>query len=754
MYERSAIVLERYFENLLEYRRECNLRDNFVNYCELIEKLEKYQVNYQKEFTATQDFSESVKKVKSIQELQNKLYKRSVKLEYNRNLLFNNVEAKVEEIRRCIEKVEKDIDQNNEAMKDIRETLLDALTEYNDKRYELSKCKRYKKMAENAYNECIEKTRINFEGITEDVIEKAKEFADFEDLDDVIKVLDLNGKDEKIPFNEGVISNATTFDVELAKKEACGYLVIYYKMEELLNDIDNGTTQVENYKKVLVEEKSKMDFLYAAKDYIFLFLDYERMTVIHGRKSHNRLMNEACENFNQDVQQINNLYLLLESEIENKATKKSYADLYNKSYLKDIQDKEEKFKKEKNRVNLNTATLINSNYWRIDGIKAIYTVFYNSVSGALGKIVDEFDMPKEVDDDTNDEFDEESDNIEYDNNDNNVYSDEQVAEEKVVKKQETKVKSKVPKGPKVPFAIDTTIEDILADADEIDEIDDEELEDENGELDVKSITKKAKQITSKKSNPKKVISVDEEDDEDDEDDEYEEDDDDIIDKDEIEDSADEYDESKNKKEKKTSQKTLKVKKVIKEEVEEVDNDEDENDDSDEEFDIFGEKYKDIDFLDTNFVANKKMSYEDVSEDEFEEDENDEDTIISESLNDQDMEKYSDNKEEFNEFLDKDDEEEEEEEDDDFNEFPEDEEAVEDISLNKKKKSTIPKIRKKSVEILDSEKEEKADETPKRGRRKNSIEELDLESLREAQKALLEITGKKRGRKKKNTEDIW
>ena len=48
MYERSAIVLERYFENLLGYRREGNIRDNFNNYCDLVEKLEKYQINYDK----------------------------------------------------------------------------------------------------------------------------------------------------------------------------------------------------------------------------------------------------------------------------------------------------------------------------------------------------------------------------------------------------------------------------------------------------------------------------------------------------------------------------------------------------------------------------------------------------------------------------------------------------------------------------------------------------------------------------------
>ena len=124
------------------------------------------------------------------------------------------------------------------------------------------------------------------------------------------------------------------------------------------------------------------------------------MTVIHGKKSHNRLMSEACESFNADIIQINNLYELLLKEIENKATKKSYRDLYNKSYLTEIKEKEEKFKKEKNRVNLNTATLINTNYWRIEGIRSIYTVFYKNVSEVFGKDVEEFEIPEEVDDDT------------------------------------------------------------------------------------------------------------------------------------------------------------------------------------------------------------------------------------------------------------------------------------------------------------------------------------------------------------------
>ena len=395
MYERSAIVLERYFENLLGYRDDCNIRDNFENYCKLVEKLEKYQINFQKEVEATKEFRESVSKIKSIQAAQEKLYQKSAELEYNRNLLFGNVEGKVEETKKCIEKIEDAVEANHAAMKERKEELIAALVEYNEKRFELSKCKRYKKIAENEYNEILEISQNNFEGISPETIKAVKSFANFDDVDDIVNTLDKNGKGEKIPFNEGVMQNATIFGIDIAKKEAAGYLVIYDKMSKLLTDIKYGNTRVELHKKYLRNEKAKMDFIFSAKEYMIQFLDYERMTVIYGRKSHNRLMSEACESFALDIVQINNLYELLLMEIANKATKKAYKSLYNKSYLIDIQEKEEKFKKEKSRVNLNTATLINSNYWRIDGIKAIYTMFYKNVIEVFGREVEEFDMPKE-----------------------------------------------------------------------------------------------------------------------------------------------------------------------------------------------------------------------------------------------------------------------------------------------------------------------------------------------------------------------
>ena len=206
MYERSAIVLERYFDTLLGYSSKYNLQDNFYNYCNLVEKLEKFQINYKKEVVAAQEFNKCVKKVKAIQAAQEKLYQRIVKLEYNRNLLFNNVEGKLDDTRRCIEKIEADVEKTNSAMKERKEELLENLVDYNERRHELAKCRKYKKMAENEYVEIFEKSQANFKGIISDTIEIAKAFAKFDDAGQILEKLEENGKGEKISFNVDVMN--------------------------------------------------------------------------------------------------------------------------------------------------------------------------------------------------------------------------------------------------------------------------------------------------------------------------------------------------------------------------------------------------------------------------------------------------------------------------------------------------------------------------------------------------------------------
>lgn len=579
MYERSAIVLERYFENLLGYRREGNIRDNFNNYCELVEKLEKYQINYEKELTATEEFEDSLKKIRLIQASQKKLYEKSVKLEYNRNLMFNNIESKIEETRKCIEKIELDVEKNNKEMVEVKEKLIVALTVYNEKRFELSKCKRYKKMAEKAYNDAYEIAVSNYDSITQDILDEAREFAKFEDAEDIIAELENNGRNEKIPFNEDVIRDATMFGIDIAQKEVAGYLVIYDKMTKLLSDIEEGATKIELHKRYARNEKAKMDFIYAVKDYMTQFLDYERMTIIHGRKSHNRLMSEACENFEADVIQINNLFELLIKEITNKSTKKAYKELYNKSYLIDIQEKDERFKREKNRVNLNTATLINSNYWRIEGIREIFTIFYKTVTEVLGRNVDEFDVISA------DEY-QNFESAETETQEEAAKTE--VIEEKVSEKpKKVKVKAVVEETEELPFEIEAVPEKKIK------------------KVAVKTVKKKVSIedddetlfITNKESRNVKNQENLVEDEEEQEDDDFEDEDFDNIDTDDFVDEAEDADD-----------------------IDDVEDDEEYNSAEDmidnlvqnfqsdeEEFDIFGEKYKNVDVLEKFNKKNKRTS---------------------------------------------------------------------------------------------------------------------------------------------------
>ena len=51
-------------------------------------------------------------------------------------------------------------------------------------------------------------------------------------------------------------------------------------------------------------------------------------------------MDEECKNFHADISQIGNLYELILKETTGKSTKKAYKELYNKNYLKEIEENE------------------------------------------------------------------------------------------------------------------------------------------------------------------------------------------------------------------------------------------------------------------------------------------------------------------------------------------------------------------------------------------------------------------------------
>lgn len=400
MYERSAIVLERYLQTILGYRKRSNLKNNYKNYCKLIEDVEKYQETCIKEKDAVKEFNSTSEEISEIQKREEKLYKKSAKLEYTRNIIFNNIEVDPDETEKCVIKIEASVEKNASDLIELRKEFIEKVKEYSVKKQYMQECKENKKNAEAEYKETLRATIENKQKIEEENVNFVREFIESDNKQykkELIQIMEENGEGEKNPFDPDIIENAATLGIDIAKKEAECYLFIYDKTEKLLSDIEKRLIEINRFKRWARDITVKLNFLSAEKEYLVQFLDYERITVIHPKKTHRKLMLEACRNLADDVQQINNLFELILKEIAGRSTKKGYKQLYNKSYLLEIEQTEVDFQKEKDRININAGTIINSNYWRIEGIKNIYTVFYNDVSEVYGKDLDEFDLPRNED---------------------------------------------------------------------------------------------------------------------------------------------------------------------------------------------------------------------------------------------------------------------------------------------------------------------------------------------------------------------
>ena len=100
MYERNAIVLERYFEDVLKYKEKNNLRKNYNDYCTLVKAYERQNQAKIREEEALKEFEQVSSEIKKIQKTQEKLYNKGAKLEYSRYIIFENIEEKPEEIRK------------------------------------------------------------------------------------------------------------------------------------------------------------------------------------------------------------------------------------------------------------------------------------------------------------------------------------------------------------------------------------------------------------------------------------------------------------------------------------------------------------------------------------------------------------------------------------------------------------------------------------------------------------------------------
>ena len=404
MYERSAIVLENYFGKILGLNKENNLKNNYENYNRMIDEIKEYQRIVGEEESVIEKFDESASEIEGLQNKEKKIHEINVKVEEERNELFNDLSENTSSLDQKLQKIEEIIDKNNESLKELREKYVKAMIIFIERQRERNKYARMHRTSETSYLNLLKQVNMAFEKFDYKQVQNAKNFIENykEYNEEIVESMLKNGKNERVPFDEDVIRIAVDERSKIAKEEAELYISIYDRMKRLLAEVNgSGTVKLAKSEKLLRDVSVKLAFLQSKKDYIVVFLDNERMSAMNGKKAHSRLMEDACNNFALDIKQIDNLYELVKRETMGKATRKAYKELYNKTYLREIEEKEKDFEEEATNIKINMGTLINSNYWRIEGIKNVYNTFQEEVSEKFDKDLSEYRI-EEVDDQVED----------------------------------------------------------------------------------------------------------------------------------------------------------------------------------------------------------------------------------------------------------------------------------------------------------------------------------------------------------------
>ena len=399
MYERSAIVLEKYLNKVFGPDKESDIRVSYETFKNVLEEMEKYQVITEEEEKIIDEFDDIVNKMQKIQKEQEGLSKEVTKHEDIRTKLFNDFDQEPATIEKKLVKIENIIEERTQKQKELRETYIDLLNEFTEKQNERNKCNKMKRTSETNHMKILNEAVETLGTIDIANVKKLKEFITTDDellCESLNKIMLENGKNEKVKFDKDVIKKAVEVRIKMAKKEAECYVLSYERLKRLMAEIDNDNLNLARYQKTLKDVTAKIKFLEIEKEYLVSFLDNERITAISGEKAHKVMMEQACKDFDGDMVQIHNLYNLLAREISGKSTKKAYKELYNGTYLLGIEETEKTFNQEVNTIKSKAGlgTIINTNYWRIEGIKSIYETFNNEVEENYGRDLSEF-MPEE-----------------------------------------------------------------------------------------------------------------------------------------------------------------------------------------------------------------------------------------------------------------------------------------------------------------------------------------------------------------------
>lgn len=397
MYERNAIVLERYFNKMFGYDMSNNIKENFKNYCELIDALENYTNTTEDEEEAMIQYDSIANKIREIQKKQALLNKKLKKYQQDRENIFETIDEDANLLQKRIDDINSNIQTVEDEIRENAQNFISVIAEFNEKSSIRTQYGKSRRKVEIEYNKILNRTLDNYKNIDINLANKAKQFIERdtksieEELKDRIK---KNGENEKVQFSDEIVEQAIILSIDIQKRETNILSSIYEKTAKLFVDIKNNNVKTDKYKKNIIDSKSKLNFIDAIKEYLIKFLDNERMASVNGEEEYNSLMSEACKNINNDLVQINNLYALLIKEIQKKATKKMYNDMYKVEYLNNLEKSAEDFDAQVKKLKIPVA-VINPNYWRIEGMKKIYSIFNKTVTEIYNRDLTEF-IPMEM----------------------------------------------------------------------------------------------------------------------------------------------------------------------------------------------------------------------------------------------------------------------------------------------------------------------------------------------------------------------
>ena len=397
MYERSAVVLERYFTESFYYNLKSNLKNNYDNYRVLIEILEKYQEVSEAEDKIIKECEDIASQIKQIQKNENALYRKNLKLQEERNTLFENIDESATELGKQLDKIEKEIDKINTKMRPIDQEFTDTIEKFNEKSEIRAEFGRKRRKIEKEYRSILEKTKKNISEIETKKISEIKTYlkTGSNNVNEELKmIMTKNGEKEKVPFDSNVIENSIIFAQNMYKNEAGILIDVYDRTNRLLNEIRNNSVKIRKYKIISKNSKNKLIFLNVQKDYLAQFLDNERLSVGLGKKEHKKIMKEACNDFKKDTEQINNLYTLLLGEISGEINANDYDQLYSADYLIELKKKEEVFDRKLRKLNM-IGQIINPINWRVESIEKIYSVFDEIVINEYNRDISRYKLESE-----------------------------------------------------------------------------------------------------------------------------------------------------------------------------------------------------------------------------------------------------------------------------------------------------------------------------------------------------------------------